>query len=91
MTADGAVGKCLALCYGALVFEIEEVVGFCWGVKGLGVPSWDCANLISFCGVSIIALMTIPILERRPNSSALRLKKPPWAASLLVGIIFDGG
>lgn len=32
---------------------------------------------------------TLPIFDRRPNSSALRLKNPPWAAKLRVGIILE--
>ena len=32
----------------------------------------------------------LPIFDRRDSSSALRLKKPAWAAKLLVGIMLCG-
>lgn len=86
VSAYDAVGHGLAPGDGRFIFKVEKDIWFGGGVQGFRVPRCD---EFSEQTVAQWTRETLPIFDRRPNSSALRLRNPGCLAARqrAVGII----
>lgn len=48
------------------------------------------AGSLLVCAIGMSLACNLPILDRRPSSSALRLKNPPWARRFVGNILGVG-